>query len=963
MPADLHSLLGVLYPEGDALALVAPAVNRPDQSFITDLRLWEADPTGLPQYFTPRAPLWASQTHVHRPGLVGARAGLQSHQHAREKAEWPQVHDVVWIEVDYLLYRDPKDFDYAARGLDPGQVKALQRDAIWWAAQMSGLPYSFAVDSGGKSIHFCVVLSDPAETQALRGEEHGHLLDVLAEALGLALGEFDTQVLRSAGRHGLVRTPGARRDNGAVQTILGVERRRTLREVLDWCYAQLSPAVAQEVRSRPPVSPMRSAWARHPWRLDKGPGGWADLLLRPMTQGGHPLSPDIAGLDDWCFRVNSELAKAGQREPRCLERPSQAVPAGRWDASFLFFVQACVMHAMTAFGGYPGGGWFFTQNPDAEGGWACGRRTKWPVADLQAKVEARQARRDSDALVDAWLEQAPAFAQRLRDGTCRPPPLPGHKSRGPWKVKKCRVPPAGARIDPDASAGGIVGGRFDPPRYADAILAAWNVPVVFLASVVGDKTQPWWRFDGKCWHPFPVEKVESLVGAFIEASPPVDQEGVPQAIKDAHVQEVVRALRRRCVKDDMWQERADAVAFQNGTLYMDLDVGGLSFVPRHDPDDMLRSVLPYDYDPAARPHVFGSFLEDLFEDPVEQELVMQYIGYCLFPVRLTKDFLIMWGESDTGKSTLLNIITEVVGRSNALSFDLNGLHGDFSLDGMEGKKIIYDPEVNTTSTRRGGTDWTAVANRLKAMTGGDVVRVNAKCVRQWNAEIVGKVLLASNERPEFRDGSAATWNRLIGLPVTNVIPKERQDPRLIEKVRAELPGVANRAIEAFGRFLSRRDGSGSNAYQFVQSERMLRAGQEYRADMDSVISFLEEYLEPDPTVQYLHIDYIYKAYEHWCEKVERCGAVKRKKFIARLQSDKHWWQHFVRPYRSQVTREMVLGWPPHQEFPPYDGRDDKKLYWLMRGYRCTMRGPAMPPLLESGDGPRPVIQFPARAAR
>ena len=113
------------------------------------------------------------------------------------------------------------------------------------------LPYSYAVHSGGKSIHFVVCLQDPmpeAQFLELLGQlkRCWRIFDITDRRGG---GKFDPNTL-TANR--LSRMPGGLRANGARQEVLVVRQRIPNVEFLAWVASQDKlPVASRPVANRP----------------------------------------------------------------------------------------------------------------------------------------------------------------------------------------------------------------------------------------------------------------------------------------------------------------------------------------------------------------------------------------------------------------------------------------------------------------------------------------------------------------------------------------------------------------------------------------------------------------------------------------------------------------------------------------------------------------------------------------
>lgn len=90
-----------------------------------------------------------------------------------------------------------------------------------------------------------------------------------------------------------------------------------------------------------------------------------------------------------------------------------------------------------------------------------------------------------------------------------------------------------------------------------------------------------------------------------------------------------------------------------------------------------------------------------------------------------------------------------------------------------------------------------IEERLKAISGGDKLTVDVKFEEPITFEPTARLLLVGNSHARFSDMSSAVWNGLLVLHFNISVPREFQDRRLGQKLRAELPGIFRLAMIAW----------------------------------------------------------------------------------------------------------------------------------------------------------------------
>src|SRR5262249_20330978 len=92
-----------------------------------------------------------------------------------------------------------------------------------------------------------------------------------------------------------------------------------------------------------------------------------------------------------------------------------------------------------------------------------------------------------------------------------------------------------------------------------------------------------------------------------------------------------------------------------------------------------------------------------------------------------------------------------------------------------------------------------------------------------------KLFLAANHKPVVRGTDLAAWRRIKLLPFTVTIPDEERDKHLVEKLKAERPGIL--AWSVAGCLNWQREGLG-------EPEEVKAATDQYRTEQDGVAGFI-----------------------------------------------------------------------------------------------------------------------------
>jgi putative DNA primase/helicase len=145
---------------------------------------------------------------------------------------------------------------------------------------------------------------------------------------------------------------------------------------------------------------------------------------------------------------------------------------------------------------------------------------------------------------------------------------------------------------------------------------------------------------------------------------------------------------------------------------------------------------------------------------------------------------------------------------------------------------------------------------IKQLTGGDPI--TARYLYENHFDFIPKVKLfiAGNHKPIIKGDDYAIWRRIHLIPFEVQIPEAQRDPNLPEKLRQELPGILNWAIQGCLAWQK----SGLNVPPKIRD-----AVKEYRDEMDIMAQWIDERCEFDPNAEWPAAA-AYRCYKTWAEQ-------------------------------------------------------------------------------------------------
>jgi putative DNA primase/helicase len=218
-----------------------------------------------------------------------------------------------------------------------------------------------------------------------------------------------------------------------------------------------------------------------------------------------------------------------------------------------------------------------------------------------------------------------------------------------------------------------------------------------------------------------------------------------------------------------------------------------------------RTSLPIMYDPnAPAPRQWFKFLREVFDDRAPLiDLLQELFGYTVSDDTSQHVIAHLWGVARAGKSTILRILTDLVGEDNCHAPSIVELGGRFGLQGCMAKSLLTITDMDTDNKSELGQ----AAVRMNAISGEDRVSIERKGITPWTGRLPGRLWLASNNLPDFGSHATALATRLVIFPF-DVSFLGREDRELTKKdgsgkLQRELPGILNWALDGLARLRAR----------------------------------------------------------------------------------------------------------------------------------------------------------------
>lgn len=323
---------------------------------------------------------------------------------------------------------------------------------------------------------------------------------------------------------------------------------------------------------------------------------------------------------------------------------------------------------------------------------------------------------------------------------------------------------------------------------------------------------------------------------------------------------------------------------------VDLKTGQLS---PHDSTAMCSNITSVGYDPSVGTNC-PLFLNTIEIGGGDQELtdwLQVFLGYCLTGHTSLKKMLYMWGVSDSGKSSIIRVVSDILGtytlHGNIATLEKGGRQrsgADHSTDikALKGKRFAVFPEA-TKKSHRNELD----EEKIKTLTGGSdkITARGAYDKAQTTFASTAKIIVHTNHELEF-SGDTATHNRLLIVKFKNSIINIDGD--YDTKIIKEYPAILNWLVQGAMKFYA-------NGMKLPYCKAVEIENQEVIIDSPSIKAFFNSLVwHSEDQKDYTLCSTVYEWFKDWA---------KAKGVIDDLPKERKFAMDFADCYRRKFGKQ------------------------------------------------------------
>jgi putative DNA primase/helicase len=309
---------------------------------------------------------------------------------------------------------------------------------------------------------------------------------------------------------------------------------------------------------------------------------------------------------------------------------------------------------------------------------------------------------------------------------------------------------------------------------------------------------------------------------------------------------------------EFFAEGPKGIVFANGFLRLRED-GTLVLEP-HSQDHRARFAFRFDFDRQATCPRWTDYLRTVWlgEGDTDDRIaaLQEFVGAALLGCAPRyKTALMLHGETDSGKSTCLDVELGLYPAETVTSISMHDFQNEYRRAKLAGKLLNTVAEVPSEDLIK--------SEAFKAIIAGD--RIEGRAIRQapFDFTPVAAHLFAANTLPRVTDRSNAVWSRWLVLTFPRTFSRENAGSNhatvgLAGKILAtDVPGIVAWAAAGFER-LAANDG------RYTRPISSTTALAQWRHDSNTVALFFDSDLELHPPLSMKSSD-LYAAYRVWCD--------------------------------------------------------------------------------------------------
>ena len=207
----------------------------------------------------------------------------------------------------------------------------------------------------------------------------------------------------------------------------------------------------------------------------------------------------------------------------------------------------------------------------------------------------------------------------------------------------------------------------------------------------------------------------------------------------------------------------------------------------------------------------------------KKQLLYEMVGNCLIRKNVFSKFFICYGKGNTGKSTFLNMIQNLIGKENCSYLSLSDLESQYQPAELFGKLVNLGDDIPYKGLKETDT--------LKKVVTGQMFSAQQKYKPSINFENFAKLIFTTNELPQVFDRTSGFYRRVCIIDLNHKL--EHPDPFFLDRLTEhDYEYLLSKAIDALMKCLA--------VNKLTECSSSIEQLNAYKTEQSSVLSFLKD---------------------------------------------------------------------------------------------------------------------------
>ena len=295
------------------------------------------------------------------------------------------------------------------------------------------------------------------------------------------------------------------------------------------------------------------------------------------------------------------------------------------------------------------------------------------------------------------------------------------------------------------------------------------------------------------------------------------------------------------------------IAFKNGVYNINTDI-----LEPFNPEYVITNMIPWSYNPSAKCNLVDEILDKLSDGDINTRyLLEELIGACMYRSNTIgggKAFILK-GDKNNGKSTYLEMLSNLLGSENISNLDFKDLDSRFKTSQLVGKLANIGDDISDS--------YKEDVSVFKKLVTGEKINVERKGQEPFDFRSHAKLIFSANNMPRIKDSTGAAQRRLMIIPFNRTFSENDRDydPHIRYKlaVQEAMEYLIQLALDGLGEVLTNN--------RFTIPKKVQQEKEDYARRNNPVLAFIEECKNDSGEVENIYNEPtadVYKRYDVFC---------------------------------------------------------------------------------------------------